>query len=256
MLQDFRFAARQMRRNPAFSAVAILTLALAIGANTAIFSAIDALLLHPLPYRRAEQLVSLSETLKKFNLIHIPVSAAEYRDLRGMSQAFSHVGADVTGAFTLTGRGAAESIPGLQITASVFAMLDVKPVAGGLFTAGDEEYGRHRVVVISERFWRQRYGADPAIAGKTIELSRETYRIAGVIRPILQYRGGQWDLYVPLSFQPSDLAPQMRNRKYIDVVARMKPGVTPAQAAADLASIAGRLSTQYPGSYPKEFGFS
>src|SRR5215813_8624231 len=125
MVQDFRFAIRLIRKNPGFSLVAILTLALAVGASTAIFSAIDALILHPLPYRNPEQLVSLNETLKKFNLIRIPVSPLEYRDLRDMSKSFSHVGADSTGAFTLTGRGAAESVPGVQVTASMFAMLGV-----------------------------------------------------------------------------------------------------------------------------------
>src|SRR5207302_10573336 len=94
------------------------------------------------------------------------------------------------------------------------------------------------------------------IAGKTIELNRESYRIVGVIRPILQYRGGNWDVFVPLSFQPSDLTPPMRNRKFVDVLGRMKPGVTLAQAEADLASIASRLSAQYPSAYPRDFGFS
>lgn len=256
MLQDLRFAVRQMQKNPGFSLVAILTLALAVGANTAIFSAIDALILHPLPYRHPEQLVTLNETLKKFNLIKIPVSAQEFHDLRDMSKSFSQVGADAPGAFTLTGRGAAEAIPGVQISASVFAMLDVKPIAGGLFTQDEEQYGKHRVVVISERFWKQRFAADPAIAGKSIELNRESYRVLGVIHPILQYRGGSWDLFVPLSFQPSEMAPPMRNRKYLDILARMKPGVSLTQAASDLTSIAGRLSTQYPAAYPRDFGFS
>src|SRR5215471_1296325 len=105
MLQDLRFALRQMRKNPGFSLVAILTLALAVGANTAIFSAIDALILHPLPYPHPEQIVSLTESLKKFNLIKIPVSPAEFHDLRDMSRSFSQVGAVQNGAFTLTGQG-------------------------------------------------------------------------------------------------------------------------------------------------------
>ncbi len=256
MLQDIRFALRQMRKTPGFSLVAILTLALAVGANTAIFSAIDALILHPLPYRNPDQLVSLTETLKKFNLIRIGVSPLEYHDLRDMSKSFSQVAADASGSFTLTGHGSAEAVPGLQITASVFSMLDVRPLAGGLFSQEQEEYGKHRVVVISEHFWKQRFASDPHVAGKTIEINREPYRIAGVIRPILPFRGGLHDVYVPLSFQPSDLAPPMRNRKFVDILARMAPGVTVAQANADLASIAGRLSSQYPDAYPKDFGFS
>jgi len=256
MLQDFRFAIRLMQKNPGFSLVAILTLALAVGANTAIFSAIDALILHPLPYPHPEQLVSLNETLKKFNLIRIPVSALEYRDLRDMSKSFSYVAADAPGSFTMTGQGAAEAIPGVQITANVFSMLNVKPVVGGLFSQDQEQFGKHRVVVISEAFWKKRFASDPAITSKSIELNREAYRIVGVVRPILQYRGGNWDLFVPLAFQPSDLAPPMRNRKFVDVLARMKAGVTLQQAEADLASIASRLSTQYASAYPREFGFS
>jgi putative ABC transport system permease protein len=255
MVHDLRFALRQMRRNPAFSLVAIVTLALAIGANTAIFSAIDALILHPLPYSNPEQLVSLTETLKKFNLINIPVSSLEFYDLRDRSQSFSYVGAAVSAAFTLTGQGAAETLSGMRISAGIFPMLGAIPVAGGLFTSDAEQFGKHRVVVLSESFWKRRFGGDPRIVGQSIELNRERYTVAGVIPAILGHMGTS-DLWAPLAFPPAELVPNARNQKQIAVLARLKPGVSPARAQADLTALAAKLSAEYPKAYPADFGFS
>src|SRR5580704_7990637 len=151
MLQDFRFALRQFLKSPGFSLVAMLTLALAIGANTAIFSAVDAVLLHPLPYADPDRLVIVGENLRHFNLTKIPASPPEVVDYRNMATTFAQIGAvDNSGAFTLTGDGNPETIPSTHVTASVFAMLGVKPVAGGLFTPEQEQYGQDHVAIISE----------------------------------------------------------------------------------------------------------
>src|SRR5580692_2246946 len=151
MLQDLRYALRQLLKNPGFSIVAILTLALAIGANTAIFSAIDAVLLHPLPYPEPGQLVFVGEDLKHFNLAKIPASPPEVNDYRNMATSFSVIGAvDNHASFTLTGTNNPEIVPGLSITASMFTMLGVKPIVGGLFTAEAEQSGKDHVAVISE----------------------------------------------------------------------------------------------------------
>lgn len=135
MPQDLRFAIRQLLKHPGFSVVAVLTLALAIGANTAIFSGIDAVLLHPLPYPEPDRLVFVGEDLKHFNLTKIPASPPEVNDYRNMAKSFTSVGAfETSKTFTLTGAGNPEIVPGMSITASIFTMLGVKPIAGGLFT--------------------------------------------------------------------------------------------------------------------------
>src|SRR5580704_3324102 len=143
MLSDFRFALRQFLKTPGFSAIAVVTLALAIGANVAIFSAIDAVLLHPLPYPEPDRLVYVGEDLKHFNLKKIPASPPEVVDYRNMATSFSAIGAvENSTAFTLTGGSNPEIIPGMSVTASMFSMLGVKPVVGGLFTAEAEQPGK------------------------------------------------------------------------------------------------------------------
>jgi putative ABC transport system permease protein len=256
MLQDFRFALRQLLKSPGFSLVAMLTLALAIGANTAIFSAVDAVLLHPLPYADPDRLVIVGENLRHFNLTKIPASPPEVVDYRNMATTFAQIGAvDNSGAFTLTGDGNPETIPSTHVTASVFAMLGVKPVAGGLFTPEQEQYGQDHVAIISEGLWKRRYGSDPSIIGRNIQLSQESYRVVGVIQPILEFRGPS-DIWTPTAFSPSDLSEASRGRQYIDVIGRLKPGVSLAQARAEFSSIAARIQQQHPDKYPSNFGYS
>jgi putative ABC transport system permease protein len=255
MLQDLRFALRQLVKNPGFSIVAILTLALAIGANTAIFSAIDAVLLHPLPYPEPGRLVFVGEDLKHFNLAKIPASPPEVNDYRNMATSFSAIGAvENSTTFALTGGGNPEIIPGMSVTASMFSMLGVKPVVGGLFTAEAEQPGKNHVAVISEGLWKRRFGADPSIAGKKIEINRETYVVMGVVQPILEFRL-LGDIWTPIAFTPAELA-SSRGAQYIDVIGRLKPGVTLAQASAEFHTIAASLMRQYPDFYKPEFGYS
>jgi putative ABC transport system permease protein len=256
MPQDFRFAIRQLLNHPGFSIVAILTLALAIGANTAIFSGIEAVLLHPLPYPEPDRLVFIGEDLKHFNLKKIPASPPEVNDYRTMAKSFSSIGAvEGSRTFTLTGDGNPEIVPGLSITASVFTMLGVKPIAGGLFTEEAEQAGKNHVVVISEGLWKRRFGGDASIAGRKIEINQESYVVMGVIRPILEFRLAS-DVWAPIAFTPAELAANARGAQYIDVIGRLKPGVTLAQANAEFQTIASRLVHQYPDFYKPEFGYS
>jgi predicted permease len=254
--RDLRYAVRALRKSPGFSATAILILGVAIGASTAIFSAFDALVLRPLPYRAPEQLVEITENYTRFDITRMQLAAVELDDVRAMTSSFSHVAGLRSGQFTLTGGGAAEGVSGLQVSASIFPMLDAQPILGTLFRQEDEEYGKHRVVVISEGLWRRRFGANPNIVGTSIEINRERYRVVAVARPFLDYLGTARDLWVPLSFQPSEKVPTTRGVKGIDVVGRLKPGVTMGAATQEMAAVTARLAEVYPQAYPEDVGFS
>jgi putative ABC transport system permease protein len=255
MLQDLQFALRQLLKSPGFSLVAILTLALAIGANTAIFSAIDAVLLHPLPYPDPGQLVIVQETLPRYSLHGIAPTAPDYAEFRRQATCFTGIAA-VTGAVaTLTGDGQPEDIPALRITASAFPMLGVVPIAGGLFSSDDDQRGRDHVVILSEGLWTRRYGRDPSIVGKNIQINLETYRVAGVIRPILDYRVAA-NIWMPLAFAPSETAPGTRSPHNIDVIGRLKPGATIQEARDEFRRIAALIVEQYPNQASMDRGFS
>jgi predicted permease len=256
LVRDLRHAVRALRKSPAFAATAILILAVAIGASTAIFSSFDALVLRPLPYRAPERLVTITESFTKFDITGMQLADAEFDDIRAMTSSFSHVAGIRLGEFTLTGNGAAEAVSGLRVSASVFPMLDVQPVLGTFFRTEHEEYGDHRVVVISEGLWRRRFGADPHLVGTSIEINRERYRVEAVSRPILEYLGTAWDLWVPLSSQASEKTPASRRAKGVNVLGRLKPGVTVQAAEQDLASVTSRLSALYPDANYAIFGFS
>ena len=188
-VQDLRYGLRALRKRPGFAATAILTLAIAIGASTAIFSVFDALVLRPLPYRDPEQLVRISESYKQFDITGMQLAALELDDVRALTRSFSHIAGIRPGEFALTTRRAAEGVSGLRVSASIFPMLDVKPILGSPFRTEDEEYGKHRVVVISEGLWRRRFGANPHIVGTSIEINRERYAVVALSRPILEYLG-------------------------------------------------------------------
>jgi putative ABC transport system permease protein len=255
VLQDLRFAFRQLVKSPGFSIVAVLTLALAIGSGTAIFSGVDAVLLHPLPYPDPDQLVIAGQNIQHYGLAKIASTPFEFVTYRKMATCFSQIaGVRGLGGATLTGSGVPESVVSAAVTANVFALLGVRPIAGRLFTANDEHYGKGRVAIITDGLWRRRYGADPSVIGKNIEINRESYRVAGVIRPILEYRF-RADVWTPLAFSPADLAPR-NGLKVIDVVGRLKTGVTLERARAEFRSIAARMAEQNPLRYGGKMGFS
>jgi putative ABC transport system permease protein len=255
MLHDLQFAFRQMLKSPGFSLVAILTLTLAIGANTAIFSAIDAVLLHPLPYPDPDRLVIVQETLPRYALHRIAPTAPDFAEFRRQATCFSQVAAVTEAVATLTGDGQPEDVPALRVTASAFPMLGVVPVVGGLFTSDDDQPGRDHVAILSEGLWTRRYGRDPSIVGKNIQINLESYRVAGVIRPILDYRVAA-ALWMPLAFAPSETAPGTRSPHNIDVIGRLKPGGTIQEARDEFRRIAAFIVEQYPNQASMDRGFS
>jgi putative ABC transport system permease protein len=261
LIQDLRYGARMLRKNPGFTAVAALTLALGIGANTAIFSVVNGVLLRALPYYEPERLVMVWTARPilqaQIGLEDFPVSVADFVDWRNQNQVFEHMAAMWTPRMNLTGDGEPESVVGLSASASLFPLLGARFAVGRAFLPEEDRAGADRVVVISHELWQRRYGADPKLIGQKITLNDEAYTVIGVTAPDFQFpRRGEVptgfylgvatkvDLYLPIAFTPE----LMNNREgnFLMVIARLKPGVSLGQASADMSAIARRLTEQYP----------
>ncbi len=255
MLQDIRFASRQLLKSPGFSVVAVLTLAVAIGSSTAIFSAVDAVLLHPLPYPDPGRLMVVTENLPHYGLAGLQPSFSEFLEYRRLATCFSAVAAVESADATLTGEGQPEDADGRRITFAAFPMLGVKPILGHLFTKDDEQYGRHHVVILSEGLWKRRYGGDRSVIGRDIQISWESYRVVGVI-PSLVDADFKADLWMPLTFPPAEVAPGMSGPHVPQVIGRLKPSITVEQARDEFRRIAARMVELYPNQDKKSLGFS
>jgi len=252
LLQDIRYGWRMLVKNPGFTAIAVLTLALGIGASTAIFSVVDTVLLRPLPYRQPEQLVLVTETLPGMSLDEIGVSAGEYQDYRDRNRSFSQVAAYENAGFNLTGVGQPLRINAASVSASALPLLGVSPELGRAFTAEEDRYGSGDVVVLSHALWEHKYSGDPNILGKTVKLDEKPYTVIGVMPASFRFPfdgaplSEMADLWVPIAFEPDRLSPENRNREFgVGLIGRLKPGVTREQAQKDVENIASDFMKQY-----------
>jgi putative ABC transport system permease protein len=256
--QDVRYAARVLWKSPAFTAVALVAIALGVGANTAIFSVVDAVLLKPLDYRDPSQLVLIQHNYPKLDL-KATVSSAGYVYYRDNAKSFSDVAAYSGFSVNLTGEGEPERLAGMQVTTNIFPALGARAAEGRTFTAEEGVEGQNKVVVLSDGFWRRRFGGVPVV-GKTITLNGEPYTVTGVMPPTFQLGrefGGQGpDLWSPIAFTPQQTNPQTGlTSEYLTVFARMRPGVGIEQAQAELDTIAADLRRQYlPNSDASNWG--
>jgi len=255
MLQDARFAVRQLLKTPGFSVVAILTLALAIGANIAIFSAADAVLLHPLPYPHPEQLVVIEENLSAHALRQIAPSPEDFAEFRRRGDVFSAIAGIVNNDVTLTGDGAPEYADGARVSASLFPMLGIVPVLGSLFTSAQEQPGQDRVAILSEALWIRRFGADRSILGRTIQIDRIPHRVIGIVRTTSVYRA-KADVWRPLAFLPAEIEQNTRGPHYVEVIGRLKPGISIERAGDRFAAIARDIFKRYPNQTSQDPNFA
>ena len=240
MFQDLRFGFRMLLKNPGFTLVAVLTLALGIGANTAIFSVVNAVLLRPLPFAESERLVWVWDTLPQ--LTTAPTSLPDFLDWKEQNRSFENLAAYQSGNMFLdTGDGAQEISVG-RVTPEMFAIFRVGQLLGRGFTAEETLPGRSTVAVLSHALWQNRFGADPTVLGRTIQLSGAAYTVIGVMPAGFSFPD-RTELWRPLPVDPTQLD---RGPHYLRVVGRLKPGVTLGQAQADMAAIAARLAQQYP----------
>ncbi len=245
LFQDLRYGARGLVRTPGFTFIAVTALALGIGANTAIFSVVNSVLLRPLAYQDPERLVTLLHDGRG------PVAPANYMDWRNESQSYEAMGAADYWSPNLTNSGSsgerAEQLKGLKLTQSLLPLLGVNPLMGRFFTAGEEHKGADHEVILSYRLWQRRFNGDPAILGKQITLDGEAYAVIGVTPSEFKF-APFWATHAEL-WRPNVLDDRLQDRdsRSMRVFARLKSGVTVAQARAEMATLSGRLERQYPG---------
>ena len=244
--QDFGFGLRMLAKRPVFTAVAVLMLALGIGANTAIFSVVNGLLLRPLSYVESERLVLLSERNREGQ--RESASYPNYADWRSRTQSFEGMAIGWPQTFTLTGTDRAQRIEGYNVNWNFFPLLRVEPQIGRTFTEADDRYGAERTVVISHGFWQRHFGGESNVIGQTLRMNNETYSVVGVLPPRFEYFE-KADVFTPLGLVLAPDSPFAgRNNRAFDfyAVARLKPGVTLAQADSEMKSLGQQLAQEYP----------
>jgi len=253
LAQDVRYGVRQLRRSPGFTLVAVLTLALGVGANTAIFSAVYAVLLKPLPFPNAGQLVRLFEANGRAGIGGSGCSYLEFREWQRQSHLFSGMAAVAAHELNLTGRGDPMVVRVGDVTADFFSVLGVAPLEGRAFLPGDDAQGAAPVVVISEDLWRDRFGADPGLIGSSIDLDQRSFTVIGVMPGSFRFaffdEGQSRQLWIPIVQDPLFGGVAMQPTvHFFTAIARLKPGVPAAQGVAEMNALAKRLWPQYrPG---------
>ena len=241
-IQDLRFGIRTLLKNRGFTVVAVIALALGIGANTAIFSVVNGILLRPLPYQDADRIMTVLYEGR------MPVAPANFFDWKEQNQVFEHIAAAQYWQPNLSGEDRPEQLWALQLTADMFNLLGVKPALGRTFLSNEDQPGNEHVAVLSHRIWQRKFGGDPAIVGRTITLDGASYEVIGVMPPDFRF-APFWATRAEL-WTPLNLAPRMNDRRgsSLRVFARLKTGITREQAQAEMTAIKQRLEQQYPES--------
>ena len=251
LLGDLRFAVRMLLKNRGFTVVAILTLALGIGANTAIFTVLNAVVLRPLPYPEPERLVHIWETsLSQGGRGRGPSSVPNLRDWREQNEVFEAIGGYHPGDVILTGAGEPVRVPGTRVEPEMFPAVRGKPLLGRVLLPGENQPGKDRVAVLSYGLWQERYAGDPNVLGRTIGIDGALHTVVGVMPPEFQLPPrAPSELWTPLTFTRRE--EESRGSYWVNVMARLKPGVSLPQAQANMDTIARRLEQQYPAAQEK-----
>jgi len=258
MMQDVRFAIRNMRKNPGFSAVVLLTLALGIGANTAMFSVINGVLLRALPYGGGDRLVVLHQPAAGIKTGDVGFSPKEIADYREQSRTLDAVVEYHSMSFNLFGRGEAQRVQTGVVSANFFDILGVRPLHGRTFVAADDAPGAPAVLVLSYPYFKSAFGGDPAIVGQTFEMNDKVHTVVGVLPAVPQYPDEN-DIYMPSSacpFRSAQATIDNRQARMLAAFGRLRPGATIEQAQSDLALIAGHFAAAYPSDYPAVDGIT
>jgi putative ABC transport system permease protein len=247
LFQDVRYGVRQLRRSPGFTVIAILTLALGIGANTVIFSAVNGVLLRPLPYPNSNRLAQVWSTNPHTDRWGDWVSYPDFVDWRAQNKVFEDLVAYRTWLTNITGGDHPEALFAVLASSSLFSVLQSQPLLGRSFLPDEDKPGHNRVVVLSDALWRSRFGSDPHLVGKTVVINGESYTVIGIMPPHFRFPLNPPEGLVPSAWLPVGLDPSQSDRGSHNyrVVGRLRPGVTPSQAQADMEAIARNLAQSY-----------
>ena len=257
LLQDVRYGLRMLGSHAGFSALVIATLALGIGANTAIFSVVYGVLLRPLPYADGKQLVVLHQEATHANVANVPFSVKEVADYRNQSHTLADTVEYHSMAFLLLGENSAERVDSGVVSANFFDVLGVKPLLGRTFLPSDEAVNADAVLVLSYQYWHRHCGGDPNIVGKVFQMNNRPNTVIGVLPPVPQYPDEN-DVYmttVACPFRSSAAATENRQARLLTAFGRLKPGVSLQAAQADLSTVANQLEISYPDAYPAAYGY-
>ncbi len=261
--QDLCYGIRTLLKNPGFTIVAALSLAIGIGANSAIFSVTDALLLRPLPYPDSDRLVILWQRSPGLNVAQDWFSPGQYLDVKADNRVFEQAAAAIGASFNLTGQGGPEHIDGLRVSSSLFPLLSAKALLGRVVLPEEDQPGKPAVVILSHGFWQRRFGGDEGVIGQKLILSGNNYEIVGVMPPgfsltresLLTVNAiERADVLLPLPMAES--ARTNRGNEDFNILAKLKPGIALAEAQADMDLLAGRMKQQYPENYPPHGGLT
>src|SRR4030095_13344835 len=241
-MNDLRFALRLLRKSPGFTLVAVLTLALGIGANTALFTVFDAVLFKPLPFEKLEQLVRIYATGPQ--LYNSPISPANFLDWQQQNRVFQEIAAYTGNAFTLLGGEVPERLVGARVSAGFFNLLGVHPSLGRAFRGDEEAYGRNQVVILSHQLWQKRFGGRNDVIGQSLILNDKSLTIVGVMPADFTYPDPQIQVWIPMAFSPSERV--VRDTNYLSVIGRLKDGVGLDEARAQMNLLARQIAQQHP----------
>ena len=257
-MNDLRFAFRQLRKSPSFTTIAIIALALGIGANTAMFSVVDAILIRPLSFPQSDRLAMIWQTnpeVAKMGFPIAPTSVPDFQDWRTQAKSFEVISALEGWTANLTGNEEPERLSGARVSANLFSLLRVPPVLGRSFADGEDQLGRNHVVILSAELWQRRFGADRAIIGRKLILDQEPYTVIGVMPPRFTFPvdtglpaymtfGARCEIWTP--FAPSEGRTKNRGAHNLAVIGRLKPGVSLTTAQTEMNTLAARFARQYP----------
>ncbi|HYV04814.1 MAG TPA: ABC transporter permease, partial [Blastocatellia bacterium] len=252
--QDLRYGLRVLLQKPGFTAVAVLTLALGIGANTAIFTVVNSVLLRPLPYQDPDRLALVKESLPKLGWNMMSASAAEFLDYQNGNEVFSDIAGFTDQDLTLTGNGDPLRIQAARVSASLFRVLGVQPLRGRAFSQEEDQVGNNNVIILSHTLWQSHFGSDPEVLNRVVRLDDKPFSVIGVMPPGFQFpfTGGTFarppELWVPLALTDQEKTIRASDFQY-GVIGRLKPGVSLLEAQANIEAIAAGFQQQHPDIY-------
>ncbi len=254
LVKDIRYSVRGLLKRPAFTAIVVITLALGIGTNSAIFSVVNAILLRPLPYPNSDQLVMIWGKLPARGLPKLPASPREFVDYRDRNHSFSAVAAYLSLGRNLTGLGDAERINATKVTAGFFSVLDTQPVRGRSFFNEEDQPGHDKVAIISHGLWQRRFSGANNVIGQNLILDGVNHTIVGIMPGDFQFPDSETQIWTPMPFVATDLSTEQGSH-YLDLIARIKPGIDQKQAQAEIASIAAQMQQEHPDQYEEGSGW-